>query len=110
MALKRGDIVIVTQGELGRPRPAVIVQTDELGETTTSALACPITTALTERLPVRPTVQPDANNGLRVLSQIMTDKLFAARRDRIRRVVGALDGPTLERLDRALLVVLGLAR
>ena len=61
-------------------------------------------------LPVRPTVQPDANNGLRVLSQIMTDKLFAARRDRIRRVVGALDGPTLERLDRALLVVLGLAR
>ena len=110
MALKRGDIVIVTQGELGRPRPAVIVQTDELGETTTSALACPITSALTERLPVRPTVQPDANNGLRVPSQIMTDKLLALRRDRIRRVIGRIDAETSEQLDRALLVLLGLSR
>ena len=110
MALRRGDIVIVSQGELGRPRPVVIVQADELGETTTSALACPITSALMERLPVRPIMQPDADNGLRLPSQIMTDKLFAARRDRIRHTIGKLDAATLESLDRALLVVLGLSR
>lgn len=109
MALKRGDIVIVTQGELGRPRPVAIVQANELAETTT-VLACPITSLLTERLPVRPTVLADSESGLRVHSQIMTDKVFAARRDRIRRTVGTLDAPTLERLDRALLIVLGLAR
>ncbi len=109
MALKRGDIVIVTQGELGRPRPVVIVQADELGETTTTVLACPITSELTERLPVRPFVQPDAGSGLRIQSQIMTDKLFAARRDRIKRVIGSLDAETCDALDRALLIVLGLA-
>lgn len=110
MALKRGDIAIVTQGELGRPRPVVIVQADELGEMTTSVLACPVTSTLTERLSVRPTMQPDADNGLRVQSQIMTDKLFAARRNRIRRVIGTLDAPTRKQLDRALLIILGLAR
>ncbi|HTV28223.1 MAG TPA: type II toxin-antitoxin system PemK/MazF family toxin [Xanthobacteraceae bacterium] len=110
MALKRGDIVIVSQGELGRPRPVVIVQADELSEVTTSYLACPITSTLMERLPVRPVIRPDANNGLQVQSQIMTDKLFTARRDRVRRVIGTLDAPTREELDRALLVVLGLAR
>jgi mRNA interferase MazF len=85
------------------------VQADELGETTTSVLACPITSTLSERLPVRPFVQPDAVSGLRVQSQIMTDKLFAAQRDRIKRSVGRLDAETREQLDRALLIVLGLA-
>jgi mRNA interferase MazF len=110
MALTRGDIVIVTQGELGRPRPVVIVQVDELGDATTTILACPVTSLLTERLPVRPSVQADPNSGLRVPSQIMTDKLFPARRDRIRRTIGKLDAPTLEQLDRALLIVLGLTQ
>jgi mRNA interferase MazF len=40
----------------------------------------------------------------------MTDKMLALRRDRIRRVIGRIDPQTSERLDRALLVVLGLAR
>jgi len=110
MALRRGDIVVVTQGELGRPRPVVIVQADDLGEATTTVLACPITSLLVEGLPVRPRVDADIANGLRAPSQIMTDKVFAARRDRIRRTIGKLDAPTVEQLDRALLLVLGLAR
>jgi mRNA interferase MazF len=110
MALKRGDIVIVVQGELGRPRPVVIVQTDELGEATTTVLACPITSVLSTHLPVRPTVQPDVSNGLQVVSQVMTDKLLPIRRDRVRRAIGTLDSNSLEQLDRALLVVLDLAR
>jgi mRNA interferase MazF len=40
----------------------------------------------------------------------MTDKMVALRTDRIRRVIGRIDSETSERLDRALLVVLGLAR
>jgi mRNA interferase MazF len=109
MAVKRGDIVIVTQGELGRPRPAVIVQTDELGDATTTVLACPIRSELTDRLPLRPVVEADTGNGLRLRSQIMTDKLLAVGHNRIRRTIGALDDHALERLDRALLIVLGLA-
>jgi hypothetical protein len=39
----------------------------------------------------------------------MTDKALAVPRDRIRRVIGALDRAAVDRLDRALLVVFGLA-
>ena len=110
MAVKRGDVVIVTYGELGRPRPAVLVQADELGDTTSSVLASPVTSELTERLPLRPTVDPSPGNGLRVRSQIMTDKTLAVPRHRIRHVLGRLDADALESLDRALLVVFGLVR
>jgi mRNA interferase MazF len=110
MALRRGDIVIAAQGELGRPRPVVVVQADELGETTTTVLACPITSVLTQHLPVRPTVQPETSNGLQLVSQVMTDKLLPVRRDRISRTIGALDSKSIERLDRALLLILGLSR
>ena len=40
----------------------------------------------------------------------MTDKITALRRDRIRRVIGSLDGDAADQIDRALLIVLGLAR
>ena len=108
--MKRGDVVIVTQGELGRPRPAVVVQADELGAATTTVLVCPITSELTERLPVRPIVEASSDTGLRVRSQIMTDKALAVPRSRLRRILGSLDSKTTDHLDRALLVVLGLAR
>ena len=109
--MKRGDVVvIVAHGDLGRPRPAVIVQADELGGTTTTVLVCPITSDVTEKLPIRPIVEADASNGLRIRSQIMTDKMLALRRDRIKRVVGSLDSEGVDDLDRALLIVLGLAR
>jgi mRNA interferase MazF len=49
-------------------------------------------------------------SGLRLQSQIVTDKLVTLRRHRIRRVIGRIDAETSEKLDRALLLVLGLAR
>jgi mRNA interferase MazF len=111
LEVKRGDVVlVVAQGDMGKPRPGVVVQADDLGETTTSVLICPMSSDLTEFKRTRPLVEPSALNGLRVQSQIMTDKLNALRRDRIRQVIGALDAEALERLDTALLVVLGLAR
>jgi mRNA interferase MazF len=109
--LKRGDVVlIVLQGELGKPRPGVIVQADELGDATTSVLVCPMSYTVTEFHRLRPVVEPTSSNGLRLRSQIMTDKINALRRDRVRQVLGSLDTETSEQLDRALLVVLGLAR
>lgn len=109
--MKRGDVVLqVASGDLGKPRPGVIVQADELGDTTTSILICPMSSDLSEFKRTRPIIEPSAGNGLHARSQIMTDKLSSLRRDRIRQVIGALDVETLERLDTALLVVLGLAR
>jgi mRNA interferase MazF len=109
--VKRGDVVlVVAQGDMGKPHPGVIVQADELGTTTTSVLVCPMSSEVTELHRLRPIVEPTTSNGLRLRSQIMTDKINALRRDRIRQVLGTLDTAASERLDSALLVVLGLAR
>ncbi|MCD0423493.1 type II toxin-antitoxin system PemK/MazF family toxin [Rubrivivax sp. JA1024] len=111
MEVKRGDVVmLVASGDIGKPRPGVVVQADELGDTTTSILVCPMSSDLTEFRHTRPLVEPTVENGLRLRSQIMTDKLTALRRDRIREVLGRLDDMTQNRLDTALLIVLGLAR
>jgi len=109
--MKRGAVVLlVASGDLGKPRPGVIVQADELGDATTSILICPMSSDLSEFRRTRPIVEPSRDNGLRVRSQIMTDKINALRRDRVRQVIGTLDAATLEQLDTSLLVVLGLAR
>jgi mRNA interferase MazF len=108
--VKRGDIVlVVVPSELGRPRPGVIVQADEFKDLTT-IFVCPISSDVQDRLPLRPTIEAKPSNGLRLPSQIMADKMIALRRDRVRRVIGRLDSETAQQLDRALLVVLGLAR
>jgi mRNA interferase MazF len=108
---KRGDVVLmIAPRELGKPRPAVVIQTDALGDETSTILVCPLTSDLTDNLPIRPLIDPTAENGLRIRSQVMTDKLSAIRRDRIRATIGALDAAATESVDRALMVVLGLTR
>ncbi|MGH6767589.1 MAG: type II toxin-antitoxin system PemK/MazF family toxin [Xanthobacteraceae bacterium] len=110
MAIKRGDVVLAVHADLGKPRPAVVVQADPFNENALTILVCPLTPDVTERLPLRPIVPADPGSGLRKRSQIMTDKMLALRGDRIRSVLGAIDSATSEQLDRALLIILGLAR
>jgi mRNA interferase MazF len=108
--VKRGDIVLmVVPSELGRPRPGVIVQADEFKDLTTIFI-CPLSSDIQPDLLLRPTIEAKPSNGLRLRSQIMTDKMVALRRDRVRSVIGRLDSETTQQMDRALLVVLGLAR
>jgi mRNA interferase MazF len=109
--VRRGDVVLmVAPGDLGKPRPAIVVQADELGENTITVLVCPLSSDIQDSPRLRPVVEPDANNGLRIESQCMTEKLMPIRRDRIRRVLGSIDTQTAEQLDRALLIILGLDR
>jgi mRNA interferase MazF len=108
--VKRGDVaLVVLQGEMGKPRPGVIVQADELDDLP-SVIVCPMSSHILQTSDTRPIVTPTLGNGLLVPTQIMTDKMNTIRRDRVRRVIGALDAATSEALDRALLVVLGLAQ
>ncbi|MES1148732.1 MAG: type II toxin-antitoxin system PemK/MazF family toxin [Bradyrhizobium guangdongense] len=109
--MKRGDIVlVVVPNDLGRPRPGVVVQADGFTEQLSTIFVCPMTSDVQEGLSLRPVIEATSSNGLRLRSQVMTDKMVALRRDRVRQVVGRLDSTTAERLDRALLVLLGLAR
>ena len=111
LEVKRGDVVlVVVPSELGRPRPGVVVQADEFSEELSTIFICPVSSDLQEKLPLRPIVEARPSNGLRLRSQIMTDKMIALRRDRVRSVIGYIDRETSEHLDRALLVVLGLAQ
>ena len=110
MAVKRGDIVLAVHADLGKPRPAVVVQADRLNEDAGFILVCPLTSDITDRLSLRPIVQAGPDTGLRERSQIMTDRMLALRSNRIRGVLGSIDASTVDELDRALLIVLGLAR
>jgi mRNA interferase MazF len=107
----RGDVVLmVVPSELGRPRPGVVVQANEFQSDLLTVFVCPVSSDLQDKLPLRPMIEAAPENGLLLRSQIMTDKMAALRRDRIRRVIGRIDTETSKQLDSALLVVLGLTR
>ncbi|WP_247834144.1 type II toxin-antitoxin system PemK/MazF family toxin [Bradyrhizobium sp. 200] len=109
--MKRGSVVlVVVPSELGRPRPGVIVQADEFTKDLSTVFVCPLSSDVQEGLLLRPIIEAKPSNGLRLRSQIMTDKMIALRHDRVQSIIGQIDSKTSEQLDRALLVVLGLAR
>jgi mRNA interferase MazF len=103
-------VLMVVPSDLGRLRPGVVVQGDKFAAGLSTILICPVSSDLQTGLSLRPLIEPAPASGLRLRSQIMTDKLVALRRDRIRRVIGHIDAETSEQLDRALLLVLGLAQ
>jgi mRNA interferase MazF len=108
--MKRGDVVTVAaSGDYGKPRPAVIVQTDAFPAEYGSVIVCQMTTVLTDAPDFRILVEPRPDNGLRERSQIMTDKPVTLRRERIGRQIGRLSSDEIARLNVALAFVLGLA-
>lgn len=107
--MRRGDVVIVSlPGDLGKPRPAVIVQTNVLNENLRTVLLCPISSFSSEPNLFRVSVEPTLENGLRLPSEIMVEKLQAANRSRIGKVIGRLDKQTLRKLARSLMFTLSL--
>lgn len=108
--MRRGDVVTVrATGDHGKPRPAVIVQTDALPDDHASVIVCRMTSALSSAADFRVTIDPSDANGLRVRSEVMADKLATVRRERIGTVIGHLDRADLARLHIALAFAMGLA-
>ena len=108
--VKRGDLVLaVARGDYGKPRPAIIVQSDLFNITHASLLVCLLTTDIVDAPLFRLTIAPTSANGLRETSQIMVDKLLAVPRERIRDRIGYADDETMLGLNRAIALMLGLA-
>jgi mRNA interferase MazF len=108
--MKRGDVVIVAAaGDYGKPRPAVIVQTDAFPEAHASVVICQMTSEAVISPDFRVTVDPSEENGLQVRSQVMADKPVTVRRRRIGHLIGRLGDGDIARLNIALAFVLGLA-
>ena len=104
---RRGDLVTVSlQGDFGKPRPALVVQTDLLDALPTLML-CPISSELRDA-DFRVLLQPTPDNGLRLASQVMVDKVSTLPRHKVGTAFGHLDVESLRKVDRALLLVLGL--
>ena len=72
--MSRGDLVIVAApGDYGKPRPAVVVQSNAIPESHVSVVICPMTSELAEA-DFRITIEPEPETGLRVRAQVMADK------------------------------------
>jgi mRNA interferase MazF len=110
MQMRRGDLVTVAAaGDYGKPRPAVIVQTDAFPESHASVVVCQLTSDLVDAPDFRVTIEPKPENGLRLKSQVMADKPVTMRRERIGQKIGRLGNQDMARLGIALAFVLGLA-
>lgn len=101
---------MIAPRDLGRPRPGIVVQANEFNTDFSTVFICPLTTDIYENFPRRPLIDASPANGLRLRSQVMTDKMAAIRREQIRSVIGRIDNETAEQIDRALIVILGLVR
>lgn len=109
--MKRGDIILVSlPGDYGKPRPAVIVQSDYLTEAGAhSCVLCPITSHLEDADLIRLSLKPSARNGLKKPSQVMADKIFTIPKSKIKDKVGTLDSKNILALNRMLAFIIGLA-
>lgn len=108
--MRRGEVWTLAGGGdyTGKPRPAVIVQ-DDLFDATASVTVCAFTTDPTEAPLFRLPFEPTQENGLREASSLMVDKVTTVRRDRLGSRIGRLGLEDMVRLNRAILVFLGLA-
>jgi mRNA interferase MazF len=108
-AVKRGDIVtVIASGDYGKPRPAVIVQSDWL-KATDSVLVALFTSTLADAPLYRLSIEPSKTNGLKVPSQIMVDKIIALPREKCGKAIGHIDQASLIALNHMLSVVIGIA-
>ena len=92
----------------GKPRLVVVVQDDRF-DATASVTVVPFTTSDVEAPLLRLPVQPSNTAGLTQISQLMIDKVTTVPRASLRQQIGRLSDGDLMRLNRALLVFLGLA-
>ena len=108
--MRRGEIWTVGGGKdyAGKPRPAVVVQDDSF-DATESITVCAFTTDPTEAALFRVLVEPNERNGLRTPSRVMVDKLTTVPKAKLGSRIGRLDDQDVVRLNRAVLVFLGLA-
>jgi len=110
MEIKRGTIVTcIIAGDFGKPRPALVIQSDLYNPTHPSVVVLPITTHLLETPLFRIDIAAGKQNGLQQASQIMVDKVTALKRERIRQIVGRVSPALMETCEARLLDFLQLA-
>src|SRR5579872_2130993 len=107
--MRRGDLVTVASpGDFGKPRPALIIQSDQF-DGTGSVTVLLVSGTLVDAPLIRLTVQPTEGNGLRKPSQIMIDKAMTVRRDKLAEPFGRIDDEMIVSINRSLALFFGIA-
>jgi mRNA interferase MazF len=106
----RGEIWTAAGGTdyAGKPRPVVIVQDDRF-DATNSITVCAFTSDPTDAPLFRLVVEPSAANGLDRASRLMVDKVTTVPKAKLGKRIGRLSDSDMVRVNRAMLIFLGLA-
>ena len=108
--MTRCDLVsIAVQGDFGKPRSALVIQSDNFDSHATVTVLL-VSDTLVDAPLFRITVQPTPGNGLQKASQIMVDKVMTVKRDKIGAAFGSLDSIHMLEIERCLTVFLGIAK
>ena len=107
--MKRGEIWTVSGGKnyASKPRPVVIIQDDRF-DRTDSVTICAFTTDPTDIPLFRLPVAASGDNGLRNDSRLMVDKISTVPKTKIGAYLSRLTDEEIVRLNRAIIVFLGM--
>ena len=108
--MKRGAVVVVAArgAYTGKPRPAVVVQSDLFNPTHASITVCPVTSDCVDAPLFRLTLPPGPRTGLKSVSQVMIDKIVTVPRTAIGSEIGECTTDEIDAVDQALRRWLGL--
>jgi mRNA interferase MazF len=108
--VRRGEVWTVAAGKgyAGKPRPVVIVQ-DDAFDATDSITVCGLTTNPAEAPLARVAIEPSEGNGLNVPCRLMVDKITTVPKSKLGRHLGRLASEDILRMNRGIVVFLGLA-
>lgn len=107
--MNRGEFVtIVMQGDFGKPRPALVIQSDQFNEHATVTVLL-VSSTLVDAPLLRVTIQPSETNGLKKPSQVMVDKAMTMKRDKLGESFGSASDAAMLEVGRCLAVFLGIA-
>jgi mRNA interferase MazF len=108
--MNRGSFVtIAMQGDFGKPRPALVIQSDQFNEHATVTVLL-VSSTLVDAPLFRVTVQPDKTNNMQKPSQVMVDKAMTVKRDKLGEAFGSAGDEIMLEVGRCLAVFLGIAR
>jgi len=109
LEVRRGDFVkVVTPGSYGKPRPAVIVQSDLFNQHP-SISVLPLSSELRNAPLFRVRIEPTAMNGLDKTSEVMVDKIQTISIEKIGGEIGRASDEEMLAINRALAIFLGFA-
>ena len=104
MEVRRGAVVVVAAkgAYTGKPRPALVVQSDLFNATHQSVTLCPITSDCVDAPLFRITLPPGERTGLREVSQVMVDKIVSVPRASVTEEIGRCSDAEMGATEEAL--------